>query len=275
MKFGILKVLVTGFFLAVFCAFAPLREIQAQDHDHDHDHNGQAHDHDHAPEKRKGNSVTDKLWVLSDKAFHDGDYPKAILYHRQIVELDPKDIQSFSVAAWLMWSLGQNQVALKHIERGLKVNGNHWEMWDEAGQHYQLQAGRDLASPLVPRAKEAFMRSVQLLPADADKNEAMMLRRRLAHAADKADDLELSLATWKKLVEDYPDDVVNKNNMARVERKLAEKQAEQENESKRKTAAYIGGGAAFLAFIGAGAMMKHKSRSAMSTPPAASSQLHA
>lgn len=222
--------------------------------------------HDHAG---GGNPKTAKLWEKSDKAFHDGDYETAIIYHRQIEEVDPHDVESFGVASWLIWSLGRKDAALKHIERGLKVNGADWNMWDEAGQHYVLQAGRDEASPLLGKAKDAFARAVEILPKDADKKDAQMLRRRLAHAADKAGDLELSLATWTKLVEDFPDEIVNKNNRARVEQKIADKA----NEGKRTAMAYGAGGAAFLGFIGVGAVLRKRAtqRSAVLSIP---TQLH-
>jgi hypothetical protein len=44
-----------------------------------------------------------------------------------------------------------------------------------------------------------------------------MLRRRLAHAAEKAGDMTLSLETWRGLARDFPNDPVIKNNLARVE----------------------------------------------------------
>jgi tetratricopeptide (TPR) repeat protein len=235
----LLQISLSCFFL---CAFASLRFSVAHAQEHEHERSS------------GGNPKTGALWAKSDKAFHDGDYEKAIIYHRQIEEIDPHDVESFSIAAWLMWSLGHKDAALRHIERGLKVNGDNWQMWDEAGQHYNLQAGREEASPLLAKAKNAYARAVELLPADADKNDAQMLRRRLAHAADKVGDLELSLATWKKLVEDYPDDAVNKNNMARVEQKIADKQ----NESKRTAMAYGAGGAAFLGFIAVGSILRKR-----------------
>jgi tetratricopeptide (TPR) repeat protein len=205
--------------------------------------------HEH---ESQGNKVTNYLWEKSDEAFHAGDYERAVKCHKAIVAIDPHDVESFAVAAWLMWSLDRKEEALAHIERGLKANANDWEMWDEAAQHYQLQAGRDATSLLLSKAKDAFARAVQLIPANADKRDNQMLRRRFAHAADKAGDLELSLATWKKLVEDYPDEAVNKNNLARVEQKLADKK------NQNKSAAYGAGGATFLALVGAGVALRNR-----------------
>jgi tetratricopeptide (TPR) repeat protein len=167
-------------------------------------------------------NLADYFWRQSDEAFHAGDYPRAIELHRAIVAYDPGDVESYSVAAWLLWSLGKKAEALAHIERGLNANPNNWLMWDAAGQHYDLQKRE--SPELAPAAKNAYVRAVQLLPRSADKNEAQMLRRRLAHAAEKASDIRLSLQTWRDLSRDFPDDAVNKNNLARVEKLKAEKQ---------------------------------------------------
>jgi tetratricopeptide (TPR) repeat protein len=176
-------------------------------------------EHNHTASMGDAN-LTDYFWRKSDEAFHAGDYPRAIELHRAIVAYDPGDVESYSVAAWLMWSLGQKEEALVHIQRGLRANPYNWLMWDAAGQHYDLQK-REMPE-LASGAKEAYARAVQLLPRSADQNDAQMLRRRLAHAAEKANDLNLSLSTWRDLVRDFPDDAVNKNNLARVE-KSAEK----------------------------------------------------
>lgn len=175
----------------------------------------EGHDHgagEHAPSSaaRAEESNVDFFWRKSDEAFHKGDYERAIGWHRAIVALAPDDTRSWSVASWLMWSLGRGEDATAWIDRGLKQNPNSWEMWNEAAQQAELQK-------LAPRALEAYKHALQLLPAEADKQDAQMLRRRLAHAAERGGELELSAQTWRGLVRDYPSEVVNKNNLARVE----------------------------------------------------------
>ena len=49
-----------------------------------------------------------------------------------------------------------------------------------------------------------------------------MLRRRYAHASEKSGDLATSVTIWRGLVKDYPEQVVNKNNLNRVEQLLAD-----------------------------------------------------
>ncbi len=174
-----------------------------------------SHEHSQTAKNPADETQVDKFWRMSDEAFHDGDYARAISFHKAIVLLDPHDTESFGNAAWLMWSLGQKDEALAHIARGLKANPTSSEMWEVAGQQYDLQKKETPA--LAVQSKEAFMNAVKFLPADTIKEDGQMLRRSLAHAAEKAGDLPLSIATWRKLVADFPDDVVNKNNLARVE----------------------------------------------------------
>ena len=156
------------------------------------------------PKDPLGDSV-DFLWQQSDEAFHKGDYPTAIKLHRAIVTLDPTDTESFGVGAWLLWSLGQKADARAFIQQGLTANPQNAEMWNVAAEHYDLEKS-------FSDAKSAYLKSVELSGAKADE----MLRRRLAHSAEHAGDLELSVQTWQDLARDFPNSPVDKNNLARV-----------------------------------------------------------
>ena len=148
----------------------------------------------------------DLFWQCSDKAFHEGNYPLAISYHKAIVALDPHDVESYSDAAWLMWSLGNGDEAQQHINRGLKANPKNWEMWDAAGQQDDLQK-------YFSEAQFAYGQAVKFIPA---KEDSQMLRRRWAHAAENVGDTNTAICIWQKLVKDYPNDAVNKNNLNRI-----------------------------------------------------------
>jgi tetratricopeptide (TPR) repeat protein len=187
----------------------PVAAQETPPHDHDHAA-GVPHSHNRQPKSPQEETTVDYLWRKSDIAFHDGDYPRAIACHKAIVVLAPDDVESYSVAAWLMWSLGNGDEALAHIQRGLNANPNSWEMWEAAGNQYDLQKQHN-------EAKAAYQRAVALIPKEEN---SLMLRRRLAHAAERAGDIDLSVQTWRGLVRDFPNDVVNKNNLARVEKAL-------------------------------------------------------
>jgi tetratricopeptide (TPR) repeat protein len=156
-------------------------------------------------------SNVDYFWRKSDEAFHRGDYERAVGLHRAIVALAPDDTRSFGVGAWLLWSMGRGEEAMAFIARGLKANPQSAAMWIEAGEHYNLQKK-------VPEAFAAYRRAVELGPPG---DEAQMTRRQLAHAAERAADLKFSAQTWRDLVRDFPAEVVNQNNLGRVEKLLA------------------------------------------------------
>lgn len=160
---------------------------------------------------KKVESKLDILWRQADEAFHHGDYEKSIALHKQVVALDPHDAQSFGVAAWLMWSLGRGDEAIAHLRRGVAGDPKNWEMWKELGENTQLQKRWQ-------DSQDAYTRAVALMPKAED---SQMLRRSLAHAAEKAGDLPTSIATWRALTKDFPGEPVNHNNLARVEKALA------------------------------------------------------
>lgn len=158
-------------------------------------------------------TLVDYFWRKSDEAFHEGDYERAIGLHKAIVALTPDDVESYSVAAWLMWSLGRGDDAVQWLHKGIAANPNNWEMWDAAGQNYDLQKK-------FTDAEDAYGHAVQLITKEDD---SQMLRRRYAHAAEKAGDIAASQRTWQDLVRDFPAEVVNKNNLQRVEALAAAK----------------------------------------------------
>lgn len=207
--------------LLVLATFGPLALTQAQT---------APHDHEKTPAKSE-ESNSDYFWRKSDEAFHAGDYERAVGCHRAIVALDPTDVESYSVASWLLWSMGKGAEAVGFIERGLKANPKSPEMWDAAGQHFDLQKR-------FADSQNAYAKAVELSGKDAPQ----MLRRRYAHAAQHAGDLNTSIAVWRALVTDFPNEAVNKSNLARVEK--AQKEA-----AATPTSTAMLGGAGLLAAL--------------------------
>lgn len=162
-----------------------------------------------------GENNSDYFMRLSDEAFHEGDYARAITLHRARLAIDPGAIDSYGVAAWLLWSSEKGDEATELMERGVKTNPDDPEMWDEAAQHFDLRKMPQKAAPY-------FKRALELWP---EGEPSQMLRRRYAHAAEKSGDIATSLQVWRGLVKDYPDQTVNKNNLARVEKTASEKTA--------------------------------------------------
>ena len=199
---------------------------------------GDAHDDD--VKAQPGDGPTDELWRRSDAAFHAGDFAGAVELHRQIVKIDPGDVESYGVAAWLLWSMEKGDQADAFIAQGLKSNPDNWEMWQTAGDQYGLER-----KPALER--DAYAKAIDLAGKSADQ----MLRRRFAHAAEKAGDLPASAQAWRGLVADFPDEPVNKDNLARVEARIVEARIEADKRMPVGALGFIGLGALSLVAIGA------------------------
>jgi tetratricopeptide (TPR) repeat protein len=150
----------------------------------------------------------DALWKQTDAAFHKGDYPRAVAIHRQIVTIDPTDVESYSNAAWLLWSMGKGNEALAHLQRGVKANPKSADMWEAVGDHM---------GTFVKRPGEALAAYRKALQYSKPGANTHMMRRRLAHAAERSGDLQTAVTTWRALVRDFPNVAVNQNNLRRVE----------------------------------------------------------
>ena len=196
--------------------------------------------HDHGDPKANEGGLTDYLWRRSDVAFHAGDYPRAIELHRAIVTVDPADTESYGVGAWLMWSMDDKTGADAFIAQGLKRNPDDAEMWNVAAQQYGLEKEFVLE-------RDAYAKAVGL----AGKEAGQMLRRRYAHASERAGDLSGSARIWRALTADFPNEAVNKNNLARVEAQLA-------GQGDGKMMGFVGAGA--LVLLGSAAW-KRRARS--------------
>ena len=167
----------------------------------------------HTPVDPPNESNVDYFWRKSDEAFHAGDYPRAVQLHRAIVALDPSDVDSYGVAAWLLWSMGKTQDADNFLGVGLKANPKNSDMWDTAAQQYDLEKE-------LPAAEDAYTKAVALGdPKLCNDND--MLRRRLAHALEHNGHLPEAQGVWEGLVKDYPADPVAAHNLDRVKREIA------------------------------------------------------
>ena len=128
--------------------------------------------HDHGATAGKEDGPTDALWRESDVAFHDGDYPRAVELHREIVKLDPTDSESYGVGAWLLWSLDKKAEANAFIAQGLKNNPDDAEMWNVAAQQYGLEKEFVLE-------RDAYVKAVKFGGRGGRSDVAAALRSRL------------------------------------------------------------------------------------------------
>ena len=151
--------------------------------------------------------TADLLWEKSDEYFHNGCFERSIALLRLVVEMDPTDVEAFSVAAWLMDSKDRPAEALAFLKRGLALNPNRYELYADLGRYY-YQA-KDYA-----KAADYFEKAVKF------KDCPEVLWHMLAHSYENGGQIEKSVETWQHAAALEPDNPVVKNNLERVKEKL-------------------------------------------------------
>lgn len=128
-----------------------------------------------------------QLWTRADEYFHAGAYDKAVRLQERIMVLDPGDVEAYTVAAWLTWSLGDEPGARQYLDRAVAANPNAWEAHWELGFHLfdRLGAATEALGPLS--------RAVAL-PGCSDP-----AYRTLAHAYLAAERPSLAVALWTRI----------------------------------------------------------------------------
>lgn len=91
----------------------------------------------------------EKAWYyhhkMSDYYFHKGNYPEMLYHAKEMVKIDPKDVETWSSIGYYYWSMGIddkkradefNTKALKYYTDGIKFNTDTYYLYDEVGKFY-------------------------------------------------------------------------------------------------------------------------------------------
>lgn len=155
------------------------------------------------------NATLDRLWITTDKYWHDGDYNRIVDLCRIVIEGDPTDDEACSAAAYLLWSMGDTKAADWILDYGSKrAPANRGRFFHEFGWHLYNTKRYKEALPYLQKAVSAGGVMVTTYTS-------------LAHTYEKLGDLQSSLKTWEIVKERYPNHLAWKPNIARVKTKLA------------------------------------------------------
>jgi len=128
-----------------------------------------------------------QLWDLADTYYHDGKYAEAIRVQQRICTIDPEDVESYSVAAWLLWSLGDEPAARQMLRAGVANNPKAWDSHWELGFH-DLERNGD-AARAIPSLEQAV----------AQQGWPPYAIRTLAHAYLFGEQPGLAAAVWERI----------------------------------------------------------------------------
>jgi tetratricopeptide (TPR) repeat protein len=158
-------------------------------------------------------AVIDSLQDKTDVYWHHGDYPRIVSLDRVIVEIDPKFTEPYSTGGWLMESLGDLKDAEAFYQLGVERNK------ETSYLYYQLSAF--YYNTLKDYKRSVKVSELGVKKSDADINDWRML----AHAYEKAGQLDKALETWKAIKSKYSNAEAVETNLDRVQRLLNNKSA--------------------------------------------------
>ena len=139
--------------------------------------------------------------------WHGGDYEQGIRCMEALVFLDPGDIESFGVIAWLQRSLGRESESVATLKRCIAANPKDPAAHFELGFHYMTDEKYALAEPDLRRSVE--------LGGDH------LCIRQYANCLEKLGRPREALELWSKLLAMRPNDSAARFNCDRLAKLLA------------------------------------------------------
>lgn len=83
--------------------------------------------------------LTEVVEQISDQAdthFDRGEYNHSINLYRIVLQGNPRRVDTFGDAAYLLWSIGQKDAAITLLKQGLAANPDGYYMYDELGAFF-------------------------------------------------------------------------------------------------------------------------------------------
>jgi tetratricopeptide (TPR) repeat protein len=156
------------------------------------------------------NAVMDRLAEAADAHWHKGEYNHIVNLSRMRLAADPANVELYSDAGWLLWSMKRDNEAVALYQQGLKANPDTYFMYDELGMYYMEHKKQ------YPEAVKYYEKAV------ACKDCPPPTLHMLAHAYEKNGQLDKALDVWKRAIAlpDNPNLGAAKRNLERVQQLL-------------------------------------------------------
>ena len=158
----------------------------------------------------------DQLWSQSDDHYDRGEYNHNINLCRVIVQGNPRHVEAFADAAYLLWSTGQNDAAVAFLKQGLQANPDNYYMYDELGSFFYLRL-KDYSNAIT-----YYEQAIKF-------DSPFFTWSGLAHCYEKTDQWDKAVKTWEKannFVSDRATTSTMRRNLARAKAELVRRQKE-------------------------------------------------
>ena len=133
------------------------------------------------------------LYVEADEHFHKGEWNHSVNLFRIVEQGDPHNVETYSNAAFLLWSSDRNEQAVDQLKLGIAANPNISYMYDEMGTHYWIRL-KD------PKSAVPFYEKAIEYPC------GWTTYHNLAHCYEKLGEWDKAVTAWRQATK-FGDDV--------------------------------------------------------------------
>lgn len=152
-------------------------------------------------------SVVDRLWNRGDWYWHEGRYEERVALDRIVIRMDPRFIEPYGTAGWLLESLGRDQEALALYRQAVAAVPGRWETHQDLAMY--LYQHKDYAA-----AAEEFRRATE------QPQPPVYVWKMLAHAYEHSGELQKAAAAWETAGRLAPEDPAVGVNLNRIRARL-------------------------------------------------------
>lgn len=151
--------------------------------------------------------VVDRLWTRADWYWHEGRYEERVAVDRLILTMQPRFVEAYGTAGWLLESLGREAEALALYRQGVAVAPERWDTHHDLAMYYYQH--KDYAS-----AAEAFRNATQ------QSGAPPYVWKMRAHALERSGKLAEAVAAWEAAGKIAPNDGAVWSNLRRIRARL-------------------------------------------------------
>lgn len=136
------------------------------------------------------------MWVRADSYFHTGEYRPILTMVRQIVAIDPHQLDVYATGAWHMaYNFLDKRLiedGVQFLEEGCRNNDNVYDLFFELGyMHYdKTKRYHEAVRAYAEGAKRGTTTGKPMAPA--------YVRHQLAHAREKSGDIDACIRQWQE-----------------------------------------------------------------------------
>jgi tetratricopeptide (TPR) repeat protein len=151
--------------------------------------------------------VADRLWDRGDFYWHEGRYEERVAVDRLVIRMQPRFVEPYGTAGWLLESLGRPSEALAMYRQGVTAVPDRWETHQDLGMFYYEH-------------KQYAEAAAAFRDASRQQDPPPYVWKMLAHALERAGELKEAVAAWETAGRLAPEDGAVPLNLSRVRAKL-------------------------------------------------------